>query len=153
MRLAIFALSYSFFTLCLADRACLSHLTEGGEGSWTTDFSFYRHWQWLIPLPIPILACTAAGSIQTAHCKWRDCENPILMSGSDLCVPRYGTARPRYFPHKQNYNVLSPNFHIHVSVSYIYIFTIGLPRTDRIRITDHRFMNVEIGNEAAQFHI
>jgi hypothetical protein len=28
---------------------------------------------------------------------------------------------------KQNYNVLSPNFHIHVSVSNIYIPRIGLP--------------------------
>jgi hypothetical protein len=30
------------------------------------------------------------------------------------------------FP-KQNYNVLSPNFHIHVSVSDLYISTMGLP--------------------------
>ncbi len=30
------------------------------------------------------------------------------------------------FP-KQNYNVLSPNFHIHVSVSGLYIPKIGLP--------------------------
>ncbi len=30
------------------------------------------------------------------------------------------------FP-KQNYNVLSPNFHIHVSVSNLYIARIGLP--------------------------
>jgi hypothetical protein len=34
------------------------------------------------------------------------------------------------FP-KQNYNVLSPSFHIHVSVSDLRIPTIGLPRTDR----------------------
>ncbi len=32
---------------------------------------------------------------------------------------------------KQNYNVLSPNFHIHVSVRDLYISMIGLPRTDR----------------------
>ncbi len=30
------------------------------------------------------------------------------------------------FP-KQNYNVLSPNFHIHVFVSYVYISRIGMP--------------------------
>ncbi len=28
---------------------------------------------------------------------------------------------------KQNYNVLSPNFHIHESVSDLYIHRIGLP--------------------------
>jgi hypothetical protein len=36
---------------------------------------------------------------------------------------------------------LVPNFHIHVSVSNLYIPTVG-----------HRYMNVGIGNEAAQFH-
>jgi hypothetical protein len=56
------------------------------------------------------------------------------------------------FP-KQNYNVLSLNFHIHVSVSDLYISTIGLTRTNNgiIQIA-HRCMNVEIGNEAAQFY-
>jgi hypothetical protein len=44
------------------------------------------------------------------------------MAGSDLCIPRNETARP-----KQNYNILSPNFHIHVSVSDLYIPRIGLP--------------------------
>ncbi len=42
------------------------------------------------------------------------------MSGSYSCVPRNETARPHYFS-KHNYNVLSPNFHIDVSVSD-YIF-------------------------------
>ncbi len=37
------------------------------------------------------------------------------MSGSDLCIPRNETAVV-FFP-KQNYNGLSPNFHIRVSVS------------------------------------
>ncbi len=40
------------------------------------------------------------------------------------CISR--TVRPRLFP-KQNYKVLSPNFHIHVSVSETYIPRICLP--------------------------
>ncbi len=56
------------------------------------------------------------------------------------------------FP-KQNHNVLSLNFHIHVSVNNLGIPTIGLPRTDRGNILiAQRYMNVEIGNEVAQFH-
>jgi hypothetical protein len=63
------------------------------------------------------------------------------------------------FP-KQNYNVLSLNFHIYVSVSYLYIPRIGLPimlqpnrQTDPGNIyIAHRYMNVGIGNEAAQLH-
>ncbi len=57
-----------------------------------------------------------------------------------LICSRKGNRAALLFP-KQNYNVLSPNFHIHVSVSNIYI-----PRID------HRYMNAGIGNEAAQFH-
>ncbi len=48
------------------------------------------------------------------------------MSGSDWCIPRNETAQPSLFP-KQNHNVLSPNFHFHVSVSYLHILMIGLP--------------------------
>jgi hypothetical protein len=48
------------------------------------------------------------------------------------------------------YNVLSPNFHIHVSVSDLYIPRIGLPRTDpRNILIVHSY---ETGNEAMQFH-
>ncbi len=63
------------------------------------------------------------------------------------------------FP-KQNYNVLSLNFPSHASVSDLYISRIGLPtllqpnrQTDpwNIQIA-HRYMNVGIGDVAAQFH-
>jgi hypothetical protein len=63
---------------------------------------------------------------------------------------------PRYF---QNYNVLSPNFRIHVSVSDLYIPRIGLPILQQPnRQTDpentemaHRYMKVGTGNEAVPF--
>ncbi len=60
---------------------------------------------------------------------------------------------------KKELRVLSPNFHIHVSVSNLYIPRIGLhiflqqnKQTVRgnIKIA-HRHMNVEIGTEDAQF--
>jgi hypothetical protein len=37
-------------------------------------------------------------------------------SGYDLCIPRNETAGPCYFQ-KQDFNVLSPNFNINVSVT------------------------------------
>ncbi len=61
---------------------------------------------------------------------------------------------------KQKYNVLSPNFHIHVSLSDLYISRIGLPillqpnrQADprNIKIV-YRYMNLITGNEAVQFH-
>jgi hypothetical protein len=67
------------------------------------------------------------------------------MSGSDSCIPRNETVRPRYFL-KQNYNVLSPNFHIHVSVSELYIPRIDLP----VLLQPNR--QTDRGNEAAQFN-
>ncbi len=60
------------------------------------------------------------------HNKRRAGENPINMSGSDLCIPRNETARGLLFP-KQNYNDLPPSFCTHVSASDLYIPRIGLP--------------------------
>jgi hypothetical protein len=51
---------------------------------------------------------------------------PALYQKSDLYIPRNESALASLFP-KQNYNVLSPNFHIHVSVSNLYVPSIGLP--------------------------
>ncbi len=39
------------------------------------------------------------------------------MSGSDLCISRNETARPRYFQNR----IIYPNVHINVSVSDLYI--------------------------------
>ncbi len=63
------------------------------------------------------------------------------------------------FP-KQNYNDLSPHFHIYVSVRNLYIPSISLSLLlQPNRQTDpgiyqfaHRYMNVGIVNETAQFH-
>ncbi len=76
------------------------------------------------------------------------------MSGSDLCIPRNETAWPRYLQNRIIHNVLSPNFHIHVSVSNLYISTIGLLRINlgKIEIA-HRYVHeIEIGNEVVQLH-
>jgi hypothetical protein len=80
------------------------------------------------------------------------------MSGSDLCIPRNETAPTLLFP-KQNLNVLSPNFHIHVPVNDLYIPSIGLPivlqRIGRPLLGIYkslRYMNVGIGKKATQFH-
>jgi hypothetical protein len=53
------------------------------------------------------------------------------------------------FP-KQNYNVLSPSSHTHISARDLYISRIGLPILLQRNIT-HRHMNVKIGIEIVQF--
>jgi hypothetical protein len=61
---------------------------------------------------------------------------------------------------KQIYNVLAPDFHIHVSVSDLFITRICLPillqpnrQNDPGNISiAHGYMNVGIEHEAAQFH-
>ncbi len=72
-------------------------------------------------------------------CKWQKCyaelftytsnEGPVRIQHKCL-VPIYLfpkiKLRGSLFP-KQNYHVLSPNFHIHVSVSNLYIHRVGVP--------------------------
>ncbi len=81
------------------------------------------------------------------------------MSGSNLCFSRTKLLGLLFL--KQNYNVLSPNFDIHISVSDLYIPRIGLPillqpnrQTDpgNIYKITHTYMNVGFGNKAALFN-
>jgi hypothetical protein len=59
-----------------------------------------------------------------------------------------------------NYNILFPNFHIHVSVSDLCIPRISMPILPQPKrqtypgsiLITHGYMNVRIWNEAAQFH-
>ncbi len=61
------------------------------------------------------------------HCKWRACEN-INVWLTFMYSQKWNCAA-LLFP-KQNYNVLSPNIHIHVSVSDLYMPMISMQRTD-----------------------
>ncbi len=77
---------------------------------------------------------------------------------SVYALQRHNTENSKQVFPENELRVLSPYFHIHVSVSNWYIPRIGLPvllqenmRTDpgNIKIA-HRHMNVEIGTEATR---
>ncbi len=50
-----------------------------------------------------------------------------------------------------DYIVMSPNFHIHVSASDLYILRISQTDPGKTKIA-HRYKKLGIGNEAAQSH-
>ncbi len=82
------------------------------------------------------------------------CESNINVRFSDLCIPRNETARPHYF----QYRIIM--FWVPMSkIMYLWAIYIFPPSVCRVLIvgiykslTDKLIMNVEVGNEAAQFH-
>ncbi len=56
-------------------------------------------------------------------CCWRQSSAPYFETH---CKYKITEISKQIFPEKE-YQGLSPNFHIHASVSYLYIPTIGLP--------------------------
>jgi hypothetical protein len=89
--------------------------------------------------------------------RYTENEGPVRIQCKRL-VPIYVFPEMKLLIPKQNY-VLSPSSYTHRSVRYLHISRTGLPIllrenmwTDPGNIyTAHRHMNVEIGNEAAQF--
>jgi hypothetical protein len=72
------------------------------------------------------------------------------MSGSDLCIPRNEIVRPRHFKNRIIIFCLPISIFMYLWVIY-YSHNRGTQdRSWNIKIA-HRYMNVEIGNKAAQF--
>jgi hypothetical protein len=86
------------------------------------------------------------------HCKWRPMRIQYKCLFPVSVFPEMKLQASLFT--KQNYNILSPNFHIHVSVSDLYIPTVCMQRTDCRNIwitycTDTEGRNWERG---PQFH-
>jgi hypothetical protein len=75
------------------------------------------------------VAAGGGGERKLKSIKFCDCKLFSLHCKKRAGEIQYKCLIPVYvFPEmKQNYNVLSPNFHIHVSVSGLYIHSIDLP--------------------------
>ncbi len=68
------------------------------------------------------------------------------------CTRAHCKQDPIYVFPEMKLRGIVPNFHIHVSVSDSYFPRVGPPIVQQIWWTAHIYMNVGIGNEAAQFH-
>jgi hypothetical protein len=86
------------------------------------------------PIPLLLSSAETINSIVTlSHVRCTVNEGPVRIQCQCL-VQIYVfpvMKQPGLIFPKQNYNVLSPNLHIHVSVSYLYIPRIGLPNRQR----------------------
>ncbi len=100
------------------------------------------------------------GTLYTTYSLTSVCKNvpPLEMGSTNLTWPIHcKDTKPKIRNKYSHERGLSANFHIHVSVSDLHIPRIGLPflliekYEDRSYKIAHRFMNGEIGTEAAQF--
>jgi hypothetical protein len=67
------------------------------------------------------------------------------MYGSDLCIPRNETVRPHYFQNRIIMFCLPISTFMYTGICEQFIYSHNQSAEDR-------YMNVEIGNEATQFH-